>query len=134
MEGALEGAHRISLFAGDHDDSAASWHLEDVVAVVGHRHELGQGWIPEDGIVRQTDVGDVEVDELGAVVVALPEGGRKADLPYRCAGAISHSSKGLGGLMLIMWHLKVVERLDGQDVEPCAAVDEGLGDPHIADD
>ena len=41
------------LFAGDRDDSAASWHLEDVVAVVGHCHELGQGWIPEDGIVRK---------------------------------------------------------------------------------
>ena len=27
-----------------------------------------------------------------------------------------------------------VERLDGQDVEPCTAVDEGLGNLHIADD
>ena len=33
-----------------------------------------------------------------------------------------------------MWHLKVAERVDGQDVEPCAAVDEGLGDLHVADD
>ena len=41
LEGALERAHRIPLFAWDHDDSAASWHLEDVVAMVGHRHELG---------------------------------------------------------------------------------------------
>ena len=64
MEGALEGAHCISLFAWDRDDPTAPWHLEDVVAVVCHCHELGQGWIPEDGIVWQTDVGDVEVDEL----------------------------------------------------------------------
>ena len=42
--------------------------------MVSHCHELGQGWVPEDGVVWQTDVGDVEVDELGAVVVALPEG------------------------------------------------------------
>ena len=33
-----------------------------------------------------------------------------------------------------MWHLKVAERVDGQDVEPCAAVDEGLGNLHVADD
>ena len=80
MEGTLEGAHRISLFTGNRDDSAASWHLEDVVAVVGHHHELGQGWIPHDGIIWQVDVGDVEVDELGVVVVALSEGDREADL------------------------------------------------------
>ena len=91
MEGALEGAHRISFLAGDCDDPTTSWHLEDVVAVVRHCHELGQGWIPEDGIVRQTNVGDAEFDELGAVVVAFSEGDGKADLPYRCGGAVSHS-------------------------------------------
>ena len=40
----------------------------------------------------------------------------------------------LGRLKLVIWHLEVVERVDGQDVEPCAAVDESLGDLHIADD
>ena len=30
--------------------------------------------------------------------------------------------------------LGVVERVDGQDVEPCAAVDEGPGDLHVAND
>ena len=59
--------------------------------MMGHDHELGQGWVPEDGIVRQADVSDVEVNELGAVVVMLPEGNRKADLPYRNRGTISDS-------------------------------------------
>ena len=54
-------------------------------------HELGQGWIPEDGIVRQADVRDVEVDELSAVVLALPEDDKQADLPFRRGGAVSHS-------------------------------------------
>ena len=62
LEGALKGAHCICFFAGDCDDPAASWHLEDIVAVVCHCHELVQGRIPEDGIVWQTDVGDVKVD------------------------------------------------------------------------
>ena len=91
MESALEGAHRISFFTGDCDDPAAPWHLEDVVAVVGHCHELGQCWIPKDGVVRQTDVGDVKVNELGAVVVTPAEGDREADLPYRGGGAVGHS-------------------------------------------
>ena len=91
MEGTLEGAHRISFFVGDCDDPAAPWHLEDVLAMVRDRHELGQGWIPEDGIVWQTNVGDVEVDELGAVVFAFSEGDREVDLPYRCGGTVGHS-------------------------------------------
>ena len=59
--------------------------------MVRDRHELGQGWIPEDGIVWQADVGDVEVDERGVVVVVLSEADREADLPYRGGGAVSNS-------------------------------------------
>ena len=91
LEGALKGAHRISFFAGNCDDSATSWHLEDVVAMVGDCHELGQGRIPEDGIVWQADVRDVKVDELSAVVLALSEGDRQMDLPYRCGGTVGNS-------------------------------------------
>ena len=65
LEGALKEAHRISFFTRNRDDAAAPWHLEDVVSMVGHCHKLGQGWIPKDGVVRQVDVGDVEVNELG---------------------------------------------------------------------
>ena len=91
LEGTLEGAYRISFFAWDRDDSAASRHLEDIVAVMGHRHELGQGWIPKDGVVWQMNVRDVKVDELDAVVLAFPEGDREAELPYRCGGTVGHS-------------------------------------------
>ena len=91
LKGALKGAHCIPLFTRDCDDSSVSWHLENVVAMMSDCHELGQGWIPEDGIVRQADVRDVEVDELGAVVLVLPEGERQADLPYRCGGDVVHS-------------------------------------------
>ena len=59
--------------------------------MVGDCHELGQGRIPEDGIVRQADVRDVEVDELGAVILALSEGDRQVDLPYQCGGIVGHS-------------------------------------------
>ena len=56
-----------------------------------HFHELGEGWVPDDGVVRQADVDDVEVDELGAVVVALAKGDREADLPDRGGGAVGYS-------------------------------------------
>ena len=80
------------------------------------------------------DVGDVKVDELGVVVAAGPKGDRKTDLPQGAGEATADPGEGLGGLKLIVWHLKVVKHLNGQDVKPCAAVDEGLGDLHVADD
>ena len=122
LVGMLKGAHRISLFAGDRDDSAASWHLEDIVTMMSHCHELGQGRIPKDGVVRQADVGDVEVNELGAVVVAGSEGDREADLPDWNCGAVGDSRERLGWLKLIVRHLEIVKCLYGQNVEPCPAV------------
>ena len=43
-------------------------------------------------------MGNVEVDELGMVVLALPEGDREADLPYWSGGAVSDSRERLGWL------------------------------------
>ena len=51
--------------------------------MISHGHELGESWVAEDGVVWQANVGDVEVDELGVVVVALAEGDREADLSDR---------------------------------------------------
>ena len=59
--------------------------------MVSHCHELGQGWIPEDRIVWQANVGNVEINELGTIVLALPEGDKEANLPYRSGGTVSDS-------------------------------------------
>jgi hypothetical protein len=97
LVGALEGAHRVLLIAGVRDDAAAPWHLEDVVTMVSCCHELGEGWIPEDGVVREADVGDVKVNELGVVVVALAEGDWEAYLPQGVAEPLTTPEKGLVG-------------------------------------
>ena len=65
--------------------------------MMSYSHELGESWVPEDGVVRQANVGDVEVDELGAVVFALSKGDREADLPYRRGGAVVTPEEGLVG-------------------------------------
>ena len=59
--------------------------------MVGDRHELGQGRIPKDGVVQEANVSNVEVDKLSAVVVALAEGDRVADLPYQGGGTVADS-------------------------------------------
>ena len=61
--------------------------------MVSHHHKLGQGQIPKDGVVGQENVGDVEVDELCAVVVTFPEGDREANLPNLDRGAVGDSGK-----------------------------------------
>ena len=59
--------------------------------MVSYGHELGQPWVPKDGIVWQANVGNVEVDELDTIVVELFESDREANLPYRGSGAVSDS-------------------------------------------
>ena len=102
--------------------------------MVSYGHELGQRWVAKDGVVRQANVGDVEVDELGVVVVACVEGDREVNLPDRDRGAVGDSGERLCWLKLIVGHLEIVERFHGQDVEPCPTIDEGPGDQYIADD
>ena len=59
--------------------------------MAGHCHELRERTVAQDDIVWQANVGDIEVDELGSVVLALSEGDREADLPYRGGRTISDS-------------------------------------------
>ena len=58
---------------------------------MGCCHKLGQSWVPEDGVVREADAGDVEVEQLGAVVVTCAEGDGEADLPQGAGGAATDS-------------------------------------------
>src|SRR3954471_18758537 len=102
--------------------------------MMSHGHELGQRWVSEDSVVRQANVSDVEVDELGAVVAAGPEGDREADLPDQDRGTVGDSGERLGWLKLVIGHLEIVECFHRQDVEPCSTIDEGPGDQYVADD
>ena len=52
------------------------------------------------------DVGDVEVDELGVVVVARAKGDGEAYLPQRSGRALDHPRERLGGEELVVRHLK----------------------------
>ena len=65
--------------------------------MVSYGHELGQRWVPKDGVVRQANVSDVEVNELGAVVVARPKGDRESDLPIGTVEPSVTPEKGLVG-------------------------------------
>jgi hypothetical protein len=65
----LHRAESIFLIAAHGDRVVGARNLEDVEAVVCCRYELGQGWVVEDGIVGQRDVGDVKVEAFRSVDV-----------------------------------------------------------------
>ena len=46
---------------------------------LGDCHELGEGGSSQDGVVGGLELGDLEVDVRGAVVVAGAEGDRQGD-------------------------------------------------------
>jgi hypothetical protein len=96
--GMLKRTDRVLLIAGDRDDATGSWHLEDVVAMVGCRHALGEVRVPQDGFVREADVGKVEVDELGVVVVMLAEGDRRRTCPRGMVESSVTPENGLVGM------------------------------------
>ena len=81
LEGEPERRHGLLSVPLDGEDALAPWHLHEVVGRVSRRHELSESRVPEDGVVRETDAGDVEVHQLGAVVVARVEGDKEANLP-----------------------------------------------------
>ena len=74
------GGLQISV---DREDPLWSWHLQEKIRVVGDRHELGEGGSSQDGVVGGLELGDLEVDVLGVVVVAGAEGDRQSVLADR---------------------------------------------------
>ena len=62
------------------DRAGATGDLDHVVRMVRDSHELRKRGVAEDGVVRQADVRDIEVDVLGAVIFLAPEGDGKPDL------------------------------------------------------
>ena len=90
-EGKFECRHGLLGVPLDGEDALAPRHLHEVIGRVSRRHELGESWVPEDGVVREADAGDVEVDQLSAVVVARAEGDWEMDLSQRVGSAATNS-------------------------------------------
>ena len=91
LEGELKRRQGLLGVPLDSEDTFASRHLHEVIGRMRHRHELGKSWVPEDGVVRETDAGDVEVHQLGVVVVACAEGDGEADLPQIVGSSTTNS-------------------------------------------
>ena len=60
--------------------------------------------------------GDVEVDELGVVVVTGPEGDGKADLPQGAGRTVADPGERLGGAEPCMGHVELAKCLHGKHI------------------
>ena len=77
------------------EDPSGGRHLEDQVPIMGNGHEPVQGWPPDDGVKREVDLCDVELDVFCTEVFFrpkcdreryAPEGGIRAADPPRKMG------------------------------------------------
>jgi len=103
--------------------------------VVGDRHKFGEGGSSQDGVVGGLELGDLEVDVLGAVVVPSVEGDRQSDPADR--GRPSSRDDAVEGL--VGWHqgshvvAHALQRAGKDDVKGGATVDEYFGQADLAD-
>jgi hypothetical protein len=61
----LHRSESILLIAPHGDCAVGARNLEDIEAMMRCCHKPCQGWVAENGIVWQRNVGDVEVEALG---------------------------------------------------------------------
>jgi hypothetical protein len=99
--------------------------------VVRCHHELCQGWVDKDGVVRQRDVGDVEVEAFRPIVVPGAKGDRQADLPNGHCRTLCYSEEWPGWHEPVIRHLHLLEDFDRDDVEACPSVDESAVDRDV---
>jgi hypothetical protein len=77
----LDICKRSDAVAPHGEDLSRGWHLEDQVPVMGNGHELVQGRPANDGIEREVNLRNVELDVLSAEVLLSPECNRECDAP-----------------------------------------------------
>jgi len=103
--------------------------------VVGDRHKFGERGSSQDDVVGGLELGDLEVDVLGAVVVPSVEGDRQSDPADR--GRPSSRDDAVEGL--VGWHqgshvvAHALQRAGEDDVKGGATVDEYFGLADLAD-
>ena len=102
--------------------------------MVGDRHELGEGGSSQDGVIGGLELGDLEVDVLGAVVVAGAEGDRQGGPADRSRpGSGDDAIEGLVGWRQGSHVVAHALQCAGEDdVEGAATVDEYFGQADLA--
>jgi hypothetical protein len=109
-------------------------HIEDQIPVMGNGLELVQGRPTNDGIEREVNLRNVELDVLCAKVFLCPECNRESDAPKGIHRLSAHSREWTRGSQSGPWDLQLPERSVADDVEPSPTVDQNMMQLDVGND
>jgi hypothetical protein len=130
----LDSCKRSGTVAPHGEDPSRGRHLEDQVPVMGNGHEPVQGRPASDGIEREVNLHDVELNVLYAEVFLGPECNQECDAPKGIHRLRAHSGEWARGSQSRSWDLQLLERSVTDDVEPSPTVNQDMMQPHVGDD
>jgi hypothetical protein len=114
----LDSCKRSGAVAPHGEDPSKGRHLEDQVPVMGNGHEPVHGRPTNDGIEREVNLRNVELDVLSVEVFLSPECNRECDAPKGIHRLRAHSGEWARGSQSGSWDLQLLERSVADDVEP----------------
>jgi hypothetical protein len=89
----LDSCKRSGTVAPHGEDPSRGWHLEDQVPVMGNGHEPVQGRPANDGIEREVNLHNIELDILSVEVILSPECNQECDAPKGIHRFRAHSGE-----------------------------------------
>jgi hypothetical protein len=130
----LNGGERSRAVASHGKDPNRGRHLEDQIPIMGNGHEPVQGRPANDGIKREVNLCNVELDVLCAEVFLVPECNWECDAPKGIHWLWAHSGEWTRGSQSGPLDLQLLECNMADDVEPSPTVNQNMVQPHVGDD
>jgi hypothetical protein len=130
----LDGCKHSGSVAPHGKDPTRGRHLEDQIPVMGNGHESVQGRPANNGIKREVNLHNIELDVLSAEVLLGPECNRECNAPKGIHRLWAHSGEWTRGSQSGPWDLQLLECSVADDIEPSPTVNQDMMQPHVADD
>jgi hypothetical protein len=101
---------------------------------MGTGHEPVQGRPANDGIEREVNLRNVQLDVLSAEVLLGPECNRECDAPKGIHRLRAHSREWARGPQSRPWDLQLLERSVAKDIDPSPTINQHMTQIHVGDD
>jgi hypothetical protein len=122
----LDSYKRSGSVAPHGEDPSRGRHLEDQVPIMGNVHEPVQGRPANDGIEREVNLRNVELDVLSAEVLLNPKCNRECDAPKGIHRLRAHFGEWARGSQSGSWDLQLFEHSMTDDVEPSPTINQDM--------
>jgi hypothetical protein len=130
----LDSRKRSRAVTPHGEDSSRGRHLEDQIPIMGNGHEPVQGRPTNDGIEREVNLRNVELDVLSVKVLLSPKCNRECDAPKGIYRLRAHSREQARGSQSGPWDLQLLECSVADDVEPSSTINQHMMRLHVGDD